>query len=321
MTLFDERPIRPMLAKTGDPFDSNDYVFEVKWDGLRVLVFKNGDLLEMQNRNLRDVTLVFPELQQLKNSGQANSMILDGEAVVLGKKGTPDFGRLQNRFGVDDPKRADALSKTIPVTYVAFDLLHLNGKDMVSRPLLARKEKLKSILTEGPHLLYGDHIEKQGKRFFKEASKRGFEGIIAKQRSSPYLPGNRGSDWIKIKGTRTLDCIIVGYTRGEGARSSTFGSLVVAAYGREGRLLHMTNVGGGFDNRTLDDLKRRLVRLERKTPVISGPIDAPSPVTWVKPSLVCEVKYMSITHDGKLRFPRFSMIRTDKRPEECEVDL
>src|SRR6266581_3538775 len=113
MTLFDERPIRPMLAKTGDPFDSNDYVFEVKWDGLRVLVFKNSDL--------RDVTLVFPELQQLKNSGQANSMILDGEAVVLGKKGTPDFGRLQNRFGVDDPKRADALSKTIPVTYVAFD--------------------------------------------------------------------------------------------------------------------------------------------------------------------------------------------------------
>ncbi len=321
MTLFDERPIRPMLAKTGEPFDSDDFVFEVKWDGLRALVFKKGDLLELQNRNLRDVTLGFPELQELKKSLRGNSLIIDGEAVVLGEKGTPDFGRLQNRFGIDDSKRALVLSKTIPVTYVAFDLLHLNGKDMLSRPLLERKEKLKSILAEGPHLLYGDHIEKQGERFFKEASKKGFEGIIAKQRDSLYLPGNRGSNWIKIKGTTTMDCIIIGYTKGEGARFSTFGALVVAAHGKDGRLLHMTNVGGGFDNRTLEDLKGRLGRIERKTPVISRPIDAPSPVTWVKPILVCEVKYMSITRDGKLRFPRFSRMRTDIGPEECEVDL
>jgi bifunctional non-homologous end joining protein LigD len=319
MTLFDERPIRPMLARTGEPFDSKDHVFEVKWDGLRTLVFKRGDRIELQNRNLRDVTVSFPELADLKSSVGARTAILDGEAVVLGKNGTPDFGSLQNRFGVDDWKRAIVLSRTTPVTYVGFDLLHLNGIDLVSRPLLERKERLKSILKEGPHLLFGDHVEVHGVRFFKEASKKGFEGVIAKDRRSPYLQGTRGSYWIKIKGIQTQDCVIVGYTKGEGFRASTFGSLVVAAHGPDRQLRHLTNVGGGFDNDTLVDLKRRLSKLERKSSVLVGPIDAPIPVTWVRPSLVCEVKYMSVTHEGKLRFPRFSRLRTDKVPEDCEI--
>jgi bifunctional non-homologous end joining protein LigD len=320
LTLFDQRPIRPMLADTREPFDSKDYVFEVKWDGMRALVFKNGPRIELQNRNLRDVTAGFPELQELRNGIRAAKAIIDGEAVVLGDNGTPEFGRLQNRFGVDDPKRAEVLSKTIPVTYVAFDLLHLNGKDIASKPLLERKEKLKEILKEGPHLLFGDHIEEYGKRYFGEASKKGFEGIIGKERNSPYLPGTRGIYWIKSKGVQTMDCIIVGYTPGEGARTPTFGSLVVAAHGKNGELVHLTNVGGGFDNQTLDSLKRRLVKMERKTPVLSGTIDAPGPITWVRPELVCEVKYMSFTHEQKLRFPRFSRMRTDKTPEECTVD-
>src|SRR6266540_2439344 len=126
MTLFDERPIRPMFAKTGEPFDSDEYVFEVKWDGLRTLVFKIDNRIELQNRNLRDVTAGFPELHELRDEFRAKRVIIDGEAVVLDDKGRPDFGRLQNRFGVDDPKRAEVLRKSIPVTYVAFDLLHLN---------------------------------------------------------------------------------------------------------------------------------------------------------------------------------------------------
>ncbi len=321
MTLLDERPIRPMMAKTGEPFDSDDYLFEVKWDGLRTVVFKTRDRIELQNRNLRDVSSSFPELQELKDGIRARTAILDGEAVILDDKGVPDFGKLQNRFGIDDPKRAEVLSKTIPVTYVAFDLLHLNGKDLTSHPLLERKEKLKSIVREGPHLLYGDHVEEGGKRFFTEASKRGIEGIIAKERNSPYLLGTRTSRWIKIKGTKTIDCVVVGYTRGEGGRLSTFGSLVVGAYGRNGELVHLTNVGGGFDDRTLAVLKQQLVRLEKKTPVIMGPVEAPTPITWVRPVLVCEVKYMSFTHDGKLRFPRFGRMRTDKSPKECLVDL
>ncbi len=320
MTLFDERPIHPMLAKTGEPFDSNRHVFELKWDGLRTLVFLKNGKIELQNRNLRSVTAGFPELKNLKGSIKATQAILDGEAVILGKNGAPDFGSLQNRFGVEDAKRVDALSKTIPVTYIAFDLLHLDGKDWISRPLVERKEKLKTIMSEGPHLLFGDHIATHGVQYFKEALKGGFEGVLAKEEQSPYLPGSRGGSWIKIKGIRTMDCIIVGYTKGEGFRSSTFGSLVVAAYGPDGKMRHMTNVGGGFDNETLENLRDQLTKIERKAPVLTGPIDAPSPVTWLKPQLVCEVKFMSITHEGKLRFPRFSRMRTDKTPEECVIE-
>ncbi len=321
MTLFDERPVRPMLAKTGEPFDSDGYIFEPKWDGLRTLLFKVGSRIELQNRNLRDVTGGYPELQALNNSIRAKTAILDGEAVVLGPKGTPDFHQLQNRFGINDPKRAEVLRKAIPVTYVAFDLLHINGRDVINNPLEERKKKLKTIIREGPHLLYGDHVEKQGKRFFVEASKKGFEGVIGKERRSPYQPGVRSSTWVKVKGTKTIDCIIVGFSRGEGARASTFGSLVVAAYDQKGQLQHLGNVGGGLDNRTLDNLSLRLSKLVRKTPVLAGPVEAPSPVTWVKPSLVCEVKFMNFTTDRKLRFPRFSRLRSDKKPEDCTVDL
>jgi len=319
MTLFDERPIRPMLAKTGEPFNSDKFVFEVKWDGLRTLVFLRNGKVELQNRNLRDVTPGFPELGILKNSIKANQAILDGEAVILGRDGTPNFGSLQNRFGVEDPKRADALSKTIPVTYIAFDLLHLDGKDFVAVPLVERKERLQEILSEGPHVVFGEHIENHGAQFFKEVLKNGFEGALAKEKQSHYLPGNRGGSWIKFKGVQTMDCIVVGYTKGEGFRSTTFGSLVVAAYGPDSKLRHMTNVGGGFNNQTLEDLKPLLTKLETKTETLTDPIDAPSPVTWLKPGIVCEVKYMSITKDGKLRFPRFSRVRMDKSPEDCII--
>src|SRR5215831_6604378 len=320
MTLFDERPVRPMLAKTGEAFDSDRHVFEVKWDGLRTLVFLKNGKIELQNRNLRDVTAGYPELGALKDSVKADQAILDGETVILSNDGTPDFGSLQNRFGVEDAKRVSALSKTIPVTYVAFDLLHLDGKDYVAKPLIERKEKLQTITSEGPHLLFGEHIETQGVKFFKEVLRKGFEGALGKEKQSPYIPGNRGGSWIKFKGVQTMDCIVVGYTKGEGFRSATFGSLVVAAYGQDGKLRHMTNVGGGFDNQTLDELKPRLAKLKTETPQLIGPIDAPLPVTWLKPKLVCEVKYMSITRDGKLRFPRFSRMRTDKTPEDCIVE-
>ena len=321
MTLFDERPIRPMMAKTGEPFDSGDFIFEPKWDGLRALLFKHDNRIELQNRNLRDVTAGYPELQELKSSIKAKAAVIDGEAVVLNPKGLPDFGQMQNRFGINDATRAEVLRKTIPVTYVAFDLLHLNGKDLVSKPLEERKATLRKVISEGPHLLYGDHVEREGKKFYNEASKRGFEGIIAKRRDSAYLPGIRADSWVKVKGAKTLDCVVVGFTQGEGSRASSFGALVVAVHDGKGQLQHIGNVGGGFNNRSLEEITPMLSKLVGKRRVIEGPVEAPSPITWVRPRLVCEVKYASITHDKKLRFPRFNRLRTDKYPEECRVDL
>ena len=321
MTLFDERPISPMMAKTGKPFDSDDFIFEPKWDGLRALLFKHDRRIELQNRNLKDVTAGYPELQKLKSSIKARSAIVDGEVVILDEKGLPDFGKMQHRFGINDPREATVLGKTLPATYVAFDLLHLNGKDLIARPLEERKSCLQTIIREGPHLLLGDHVDRKGKRFYDEASKQGFEGVIAKRRDSPYLPGVRADVWVKIKGAKTVDCIVVGFTKGEGMRVSSFGALVVAAYASNGRLQHIGNVGGGFDSKSLETMTPMLQKLVRKTPVIEGPVEAPTPVTWVMPRIVCEVKYASITHERKLRFPRFSRLRNDKSPEECRMDI
>jgi len=320
MTLWRERPIKPMMAKTGDPFDSDNHFFEVKWDGLRALLFLQNGKLELQNRNLRDVTGSYPEIQSVAKKIRANKAIIDGEVVVLSKKGTPDFGRLQNRFGIEDPKRVETARSANPVTYVAFDLLHLNGKDVIKNQLEIRKTTLRNLIEEGPHLLYGDHVETEGLQYYSEALKLGFEGTVGKEKHSPYLPGTRSSFWIKSKGSRTLDAIVVGYIQGEGMRKTTFGSLVMAMYDDQRKLVHVGNVGGGFDDKTLIMLKPKLEKLVVKKPIITGPVEAPSPITWVKPSIVCEIIYANITADRKLRFPRFNRLRTDKMPEECVLD-
>ncbi len=319
MTLFDERPIRPMLAKTGKAFDDENYFFEPKWDGLRVIMFFHEGKIELQNRNLRDATGSYPELQKIRDRIGAKTAVLDGEVVVLREDGVPDFGRLQARFGVDDQKRVGVLAKTTPVTYVAFDLLHLNGQDVITRPLVERKKRLRSIVRESPYLLYGDHIETQGARFFKEATSRGFEGVIGKQSQSQYVPGLRTDYWIKTKKVETTDCVVIGFSQGEGTRDLTFGSLILAAYDENGKLRHIGNVGGGFSNTALEDLRKKLSRIVTKTATVEGSVESPSPVTWVKPRLVVEVAYMTVTADGRLRFPRFKRLRTDKGPMDCKL--
>ena len=320
MTLFHERPIRPMMAKTGDPFDSNNHFFELKWDGLRALMFLQNGKLELQNRNLRDVTASYPEIQTITKRIKAKKAIIDGEIVVLSKKGTPDFGKLQNRFGIEDPKRVETARSANPVTYVAFDLLHLNGKDLIKDQLENRKNTLQDLIEEGPHLLYGDHIEGKGLQYFSEALKLGFEGVIGKEKHSPYLIGARSGFWTKSKGSQTLDAVVVGYTVGEGIRKATFGSLVMAMYDDNRKLVHVGNVGGGFDDKSLLEIKPMLDRLEVKKPVITGPIEAPSPITWVRPRIVAEILYANITSDRKLRFPRFNRLRADKKPEESRLN-
>ena len=321
MTLFDQRPIRPMLAKTGKAFDDENYFFEPKWDGLRALLFLHERKLDLQNRNLRDATGSYPELQKIKGNLRARTAIIDGEVVVLGENGAPNFGRLQARFGVDDPKRVSVLAKTTPVTYVAFDLLHIDGQDVISRPLVERKTRLKSFIEEGPYLLYGEHVGAEGSRFFKEATNRGFEGVIGKESQSQYVPGLRTDYWIKIKQINTTDCVVVGFSEGEGARVPTFGSLILAAYDDDRELQHVGNVGGGFSNDRLQEVKRKLSKLQTRKPTIQGPVDSPTPVTWVKPRIVVEVAYMAVTNDGRLRFPRFKRIRNDKDPMDCRLPL
>ena len=319
MTLLDERGIRPMLAETADhPFDSPDHYFEPKWDGMRCLAYIRDRNVELQNRNLTIVTKSYPEIHTIHENIKSNAAILDGEIVVL-KGGLPSFEQLQGRFGVDDPVQVRVLSKKIPVTYIAFDLLHLNGKDLVKRPLSDRREELARIIEDSPHILLSEFVGEQGKAYFKRALQLGFEGVMAKRANSEYQIGVRSGDWLKLKRVRTIDCVIVGYTRGTGGRATTFGALVLAAYDRKNRLTHIGNVGTGLTDSEIERMMKILIALGTKSKPIDGEAKALTPIRWVKPKLVAEVGYMKLTTDHKLRLPRFIRLRLDGNPEDCKL--
>ena len=319
MTLMDERSIRPMLAQIAEPFDSDDYDFEPKWDGMRCIAYIQDGKLELQNRNLKVVTSGYPELSTITDHVKSHSAILDGEIVVL-EKGLPSFDLLQNRFGVGNPVQIKTLSRKIPTTYIAFDLLHLNGKDLIDQPLSDRRQQLAKIVTDTPHLLLTQFVTGSGIAYYQGALKLGLEGAMAKRSTSLYQIGTRSDDWLKLKQVKTLDCIIAGYTIGTGARATSFGALVLAAYDKKGALRHLGNVGTGFADETLSRLLKLLKPLRTRTKTVPGEVKAPASIIWVKPKLVAEVGYMNKTTDGKLRFPRFERLRLDKLASDCAID-
>jgi bifunctional non-homologous end joining protein LigD len=308
-----------MLAKTADPFDSKGHYFEPKWDGLRCIAYIHDGKADLQNRNLRLVTNSYPELRNITNNVDSKAAVIDGEIVVLRKNGLPDFESLSNRFGVEDAIRVRILASKFPSTYIAFDLLHLDGKDIVNQPLSSRRVKLGKIVRDGPHILLSQFVPEKGKSFFRKAVQLGLEGIIAKKIDSRYQIGIRSDDWLKIKKVRALDCVIAGYTRGDGSRSSTFGALVLAAYDRRKRLIHLGNVGTGFTDANLKRIMNILKPFKTGDRTISGEVWAPSPITWVRPRLVAEVGYTTLTRDEKLRFPRFIKLRLDGNPSDCTI--
>lgn len=316
MTLLDERGIRPMLAETSEPFNSPEHYFEPKWDGLRCIAYVHNGKVEFQNRNLATVTSSYPELSRVDRNVRSGAAILDGEIVIL-ENGLPSFELLQNRFGVYDHMQAKLLANKAPATYIAFDLLHLNGKDLIDQPLSDRKRKLSHLIKEGPHIILSQYVAEEGRSYFRHAVRLGFEGVIAKKIDSTYQIGVRSRDWLKVKHVKTMDCVVAGFTRGEGGRAATFGALVLAALDRNGRMIHLGNVGTGFTDRDLSRMMKILKPLKRRTQTIPGEVKAPSPVTWVKPQLVAEIGYMMLTKDRKLRFPRFVRLRLDGNPKDC----
>jgi DNA ligase D-like protein (predicted ligase) len=307
-----------MLAQTADPFNSKDHYFEPKWDGMRCIAYLRNHKLELQNRNLAIVTKSYPELGTIDANIKSNTAILDGEIVVL-EKGLPNFELLQNRFGVDDPIQVKLLARKIPSTYIVFDLLHLNDKDLVNQPLTERRRRLADIVADGPHILLSQYVAEKGKSYFQTALKFGFEGVMAKKAGSIYQIGTRSEDWLKLKQVKTLDAVVAGYTFGTGSRSSTFGALVLAAYDIKGNLRHLGNVGTGFTGANLTRIMKLLKPLLTKTKTLPGDVKAPAPIKWVKPELVVEVGYMNMTRDHKLRLPRLTRLRFDKKPSECII--
>jgi bifunctional non-homologous end joining protein LigD len=314
--------IRPMLAESIDePFDGAEWLFEIKWDGYRAIAFIEEGKVRLVSRNQNDLTPRYPELKDLPRFIKAKTAILDGEVVALDEQGRASFSLMQQRTGFRPGGRRAAAKADVPVLYYAFDLLYLDGYDWRRVRLEERKGKLESLLVTRDALRYSDHYETQGKALFEIARQKGLEGILAKKRASFYEE-RRSREWLKIKIRQRLECVVGGYTEPEGSRAH-FGSLVLGLYDSKERLIHVGQVGSGFDQKLLEEIWKLLKKLETKRNPFFGEVEALRKTFWVKPQLVAEIEYAEWTggtSEGsgpKLRAPVFLGLRDDKDPKEC----
>jgi DNA ligase D-like protein (predicted ligase)/DNA ligase D-like protein (predicted 3'-phosphoesterase) len=304
-----------MLAKEANaPFTDKDWVFEVKWDGFRALAYVDGEV-SLRSRNQKELIDNFPELQEL--SRQPKGVVLDGEIIVL-SKGRVDFQALLERGKAATPTDITLKTDRTPAAYVVFDILEKDGKPLVDLPLTERKKILKETVKESGTVVLADYVEEKGEAYYQAVLDKGLEGVMAKKKSSPYEPGVRSDNWLKIKKLKTCDCVVFGYTQGTGARKSTFGALILGLFSKTGEPVFVGKVGTGFTDNTLKTL---LAQFEKAaTDKAPFKADIPEKVTWLKPKFVAEVAYQVVTNDGRLRMPRFQGLREDKKPGQCTLD-
>ena len=306
--------IHPMLTvKEEKPFTSPEWIFEVKWDGTRALCHYDGGKFRLQNRRLYDTTYRYPDVRIVVKAKRA---ILDGEVVIMWE-GRPSFEMLQKREHLTDADDIARIAKRLPATYVAFDILYLDGEDLTAKPLMERKRILAVTLEETESAVLSDYVERDGETFYGICRERGLEGVIAKRKDSKYQIGKRSRDWKKIKALKTADCVICGVTVGEGNRADTFGALILGLYGDAGELHCVGRVGTGFDRGMVELLHRRLAAIQSSMPFREQPPLAGEVKFWCRPELVAEVEYLMFTPDIALRAPSFQRLKQDKDPREC----
>jgi DNA ligase D-like protein (predicted ligase)/DNA ligase D-like protein (predicted 3'-phosphoesterase) len=299
---------KPMLAGTAPaPFSDDNWLFEIKWDGVRAIAAV-GSTLSLRSRNDTDLSAQFPELAELVSL--APGTVLDGEIVVM-SGGKPDIQALLPRLQETRPA-----PRAAPVTYLVFDILCQGGEDLTRLPLSERRRILTTAVREGPHVVISEPVQGRGEDYYRAAVARGLEGVMAKRMDSPYEPGVRSGAWLKIKALKSCDCVIAGYTAGRGGRSPAFGALLLGLY-EGGKLVPAGKVGTGFSDRLLAELREKFAPLVTTVPQLPG---TSGRVVWLEPVLVCEVGYMEVTRDRKLRIPRFIRLRSDKPAEACTAD-
>lgn len=305
-------PVRPMLAvAAGGPFDSEDHWFEVKWDGIRCLAFIDKDGLRLQSRNLKDITARYPAMSGLGRQFRGRSRaILDGELIGF-ENGRPSFHAAVRTGGA--------------TVFVAFDIIHLDGEDLVTTPLEDRRKALVTAFRCEDELVCVPPVKATGKSFYAAAVARGMEGVVAKRVGSRYRPGIRSRDWLKIAHRRNLDCIVCGMTAGSvpvvaWGKGFAFGSFVLGCPREDhSGLVYAGNVGTGWDARGLQELVAML-KPSGRTPFGRGqgpPRRIARATVWVVPETVVEVAYREVTPDGVLRHPSLLRVRSDLGPEDC----
>jgi bifunctional non-homologous end joining protein LigD len=315
--------IEPMKAAIGDrPPKGEEWLFEIKWDGVRAIAFIEDEEVRLQSRSGLRCERQYPELAVIPHHVAAATAVLDGEIAVLDAKGVSQFHLIQPRIANSDPNSIAHLVRSTPVVYFAFDLLYLDGYDLRNVDLAQRRALLDQVLTPGPNVRISEAFPNAGEQLLEAARETGLEGILAKHARSCY-ESRRSRDWLKIKITGEQEFVIGGYTEPQGDRDY-FGALVLGVHD-EGALRWVGNVGTGFDHKLLASIHARLQKLvTTKCPFAERP-KPDRGMTWVKPQLVCQVKFTNWTQDGRLRAPVFQGLRNDVEPgevvEERKSDL
>jgi bifunctional non-homologous end joining protein LigD len=316
---WDRLPERmaPMLATAGTlpaAEDDADWAYEFKWDGVRALARVDGGRLQLFSRNGNDITATYPELRSLGEELGSTQVWLDGEIVSM-VEGRPSFKALQARMHAGE-NRARQLSKHAPVTYLIFDVLHLEGESHLRTPYRRRRRILEDLDLDGTCWRVPPSFPAEGPAVVQTAQEQRLEGVLAKRLDSVYRPGRRSADWIKITDLHALEVVIGGWKPGEGRRSGSFGSLLLGIP-EPGGLRYVGQVGTGFTEDMLETVSAKLRRLERKTsPFLEVPRDRARQARWVSPKLVGEVVFKEWTADRRLRAPAWRGLRPDRSPEE-----
>jgi len=308
--------VEPMLATLTDrPFSDPNWLFEIKWDGVRALARIENDALTLRSRTGVDMDKRYPELASLPDALAARQAILDGEIVALDTRGHSDFELLQERMHVRAP--SESLLSRVPVVYFVFDLLYCDGYDLRETPLLDRKQLLYRLLRTSEQFRYSDHQLEHGKELFGLAEQNGLEGIVAKRADSPYV-GNRSPYWVKLKITKTVDAVVGGWSAPRSA-ALPFGSLLLGLYQGK-KLRFIGHVGSGFDAKKLKEVTSKLKELAAPACPFDTVPETNERPSWVSPVLVARVKFSGWTQEHSLRHPVFLALREDARPMDCQLE-
>lgn len=303
----------PMKATAGSLPVGDDWRYEIKWDGMRLVVSVTDGTVRLTSANGKDATASYPELADL---GQAIGVdaVLDGEVVAFDDAGRPDFGRLQQRMHVSNPRQAAERAAAVPVALCLFDLLALDGNDLTGLPLRDRRRLLEDLVDTGPYWQVPAWHD-DGQALFDAATERGLEGVVAKRTDSRYVPGGRTREWVKVKVRRRQEFVVGGWGAGEGGRTGRIGGLLVGYHETPGGPLRFAGrVGSGLRDREIDTLQDLFVPTEVSPFDPEPPADVRRAVTWVRPEVVVEVAYAEWTSDGRLRHPTYAGRRVDVDP-------